>query len=193
MSDECSRADSDRSSGSVTSPFAARPSPHLSNPAARVRDTFEHIWRTRMADVAIVNPNLRVDIVGWRAWKGEWLGVLVTPWSISLMLLPGVGGCFRSLAMGERQSWPFPSGVYDFIGGNEVGLGAYQVCSLFSPVQRFVSQDEAVATAQAAMDALLRAEPGEGLAAAQLETARVEVRPGVKRGMSRRMFLRGGR
>ena len=146
-----------------------------------------------MADVPILNPNLRVDIVGWRAWQGDWLGVLVTPWSINLMLLPGQGGSFRALAVDERQGWSFPSGAYDFMGGNEEGLGAYQICSLFSPVLQFETHVDAVATAQAAMEALMCPEPGEGVAAAQLEKARAEGQSVSERQMSRRAFLRGGR
>jgi [NiFe] hydrogenase assembly HybE family chaperone len=172
---------------------ASPPSPHRGNPAPQVRAVFEHIWRARMAELPILNRKLQVDIVGWRAWQGEWLGVLVTPWSINLMLLPGSGGRFRALAMDERQSWSFPSGTYDFMGGDEEGLGAYQICSLFSPVLQFGSHEEAVAAARAAIDALMGAEPGEAVVAARLETARAEVQPVAERRMSRRLFLRGGR
>lgn len=172
---------------------AGQPSPHHGNPAPQVRAVFEHIRRTRMAEVPFLNPKLQVDIVGWRAWQGEWLGVLVTPWSINLMLLPGGGGKFRALAMDERQSWSFPSGTYDFMGGDEEGLGAYQICSLFSPVLQFATHDAAVAAARAAIEALLHAEPGEGVVAARLEQARGEVQSVTERRMSRRRFLRGGR
>ncbi|MBK8338234.1 MAG: [NiFe]-hydrogenase assembly chaperone HybE [Sterolibacteriaceae bacterium] len=172
---------------------ASPPSPHHGNPAPQVRAVFEHIWRTRMAQVPILNPKLQVDIVGWRAWQGEWLGVLVTPWSINLMLLPGSGGRFRKLAMDERQSWSFPSGSYDFMGGDEEGLGAYQICSLFSPVLQFDSHEQAVAAARAAIDALMGAESGEAVVAARLDKARADVQPVAERRMSRRLFLRGGR
>lgn len=172
---------------------AGQPSPHHDNPAPQVRAVFEHIRRTRMAELPILNPMLQVDIVGWREWQGEWLGVLVTPWSINLMLLPGSGGRFRALAMDEWQSWSFPSGTYDFMGGDEEGLGAYQICSLFSPVLQFDSHDEAVAAARAAIDALMVVETGEAVVAARLEKARAEVQPVAERRMSRRLFLRGGR
>lgn len=172
---------------------AIPPAPHHGNPAPQVRAVFEHIWRTRMADVPILNPRLQVDIVGWRAWQGEWLGVLVTPWSINLMLLPGSGGRFRKLAMDERQNWSFPSGSYDFMGGDEEGLGPYQICSLFSPVLQFDSHEQAVAAARAAIDALMGAESGEAVVAARLDKARADVQPVAERRMSRRLFLRGGR
>lgn len=171
----------------------AQPAAHRENPAPLVRDAFERIWHARMADVPILNPNLRVDIVGWRAWQGEWLGVLVTPWSINLMLLPGEGGKLRSLVMDERQSWLFPSGSYDFMGGHEDGLGDYQTCSLFSPVLQFEAHQDAVSTAQAAIEALMSPEAGDAAAGVQLEKVRAEGQSLTERPMSRRLFLRGGR
>jgi [NiFe] hydrogenase assembly HybE family chaperone len=179
------------------SPATALPQPHRENPAPVVRAAFERIWRTRMADVPILNPNMEVDTVGWRAWQGEWLGVLVTPWSINLMLFPGEGGKVRPLVMDERQTWAFPSGHYDFMGGSEDGIGHYQICSLFSPVLQFETQADAVNTALAAIQALMEAEPdpraGSQAAAEQLERARAEGKSVAERPMSRRMFLRGGR
>ncbi|MBL8492834.1 MAG: [NiFe]-hydrogenase assembly chaperone HybE [Rhodocyclaceae bacterium] len=179
------------------SPAVPAPQPHRENPAPVLRAAFERIWHTRMADLPILNPDMEVDTVGWRAWQGEWLGVLVTPWSINLMLLPGEGGNVRPLAVDERQTWSFPSGHYDFMGGNEEGIGHYQTCSLFSPVLQFETQADAVNTALAAIRALMEAEPdpraGSQAAAEQLERARAEGKSVAERPMSRRTFLRGGR
>jgi len=179
------------------SPAVSVTQPYRENPAPVVRVAFERIWHTRMADVPILNPNMAVDTVGWRAWQGEWLGVLVTPWSINLMLVPGEGGKVRPLVMDERQTWVFPSGHYDFMGGSEDGIGHYQSCSLFSPVLQFETQADAVNTALAAIQALMEAEPDpqaeRQAATEQLERARAEGKSVAERPMSRRMFLRGGR
>lgn len=167
--------------------------PYTENPAGRVRDVFEHIRTTRMADVPILNPQMQVDVIGWRKWAGEWLGILITPWTINLMILPGGGGEFRPLVMDERQSWQFPSGFYDFMGGEEAALGPYQICSLFSPVMEFESHAAAVETAQAVFEALMKEENAEADAASRLERARAEGQSISERPMSRRGFLRGGR
>jgi [NiFe] hydrogenase assembly HybE family chaperone len=127
---------------------------HCANPAARVVATFAAIARTRMTGLPIANPALVVAVPVMRAHLGEWLGVLVTPWAISLVLLPGGGGEFRALGADETQTWKFASGEYDFIGNDEPGLGPYQSCSLFSPVLEFTDQTSAEATACAALEAL---------------------------------------
>ena len=154
---------------------------HHRNPRARVEAAFSHIARTRMADVPVCNPALHVETVGFQRWQDEWLGILVTPWALNLMLLPGGGGVFRALWPGDSQWWQFPSGAYEFLGNREPGLGPYQVCSLFSPVFEFATQDAARDTAHAALAALFAATAPAGT----VDSASPEAA-----GLSRRAFLR---
>jgi len=128
--------------------------PHR-NPHGRVEAAFARIARTRMADVPVCNPALRVEAVGFQRWQDEWLCILITPWALNLMLLPGGGSAFRAIWPGDSQWWQFPSGAYEFLGNREPGLGPYQMCSLFSPVFEFASQEAARDTARAALAALL--------------------------------------
>ena len=116
---------------------------------------FRRIQRDRMQGLPILNPALRVKAVGFREWEGHSLGILVTPWFINLMLLPGDGDDWRPLRVGDKQSYRLPSGPYEFILGEEPGIGRYQMCSLFSPVLEFVDRETAEATAEAAMAALM--------------------------------------
>jgi [NiFe] hydrogenase assembly HybE family chaperone len=46
------------------------------------------------------------------------------------------------------------SEVFPFIGAHEEGFGAYEACSLFSPMFEFADHDAALATAQAVLGAL---------------------------------------
>lgn len=80
-------------------------------PVTDVKAVFEHIAVMRMRGLPIVNPALGVEALSFRRWAGEWLGVLITPWSLSLMLLPGGGAplfvCIRariSLGRFHRES-----------------------------------------------------------------------------------------
>ena len=70
-------------------------------------------------------------------------------WSMNLVCVPGLGkgvGCEDVLA--------FPSGDYTFVDAEESGVGAFALCSLFSPVFELADQAAAEATAAAALDAL---------------------------------------
>jgi [NiFe] hydrogenase assembly HybE family chaperone len=51
----------------------------------------------------------------------------------------------------------FPAGRFDFLVGEEAGLGRYQMCSLFSPVLEFEDQEAARIAGRAALAALFDA------------------------------------
>lgn len=155
------------------------------SPASELHATFARIAATRMAGLPVCNPALKVEVVGMQRWAGEWLSALITPWALNLMLLPGGGGHFRPLAVGQTQRWRFPSGEYVFSGQRETGLGAYQSCSLFSPVFEFASQAEAVAVAGASLAALLQVHAPHPDAAAHFAGQ-------APPNLSRRHFLGGG-
>lgn len=120
---------------------------------------FRRIDATRMADMPLRNPALGIEAVGFREWAGRQVGVLITPWSISVIVLPGSAKDVRTLLLDERQRWLFPSGEYEFMGGAEPECGAYQFCSLFSPPDEIADQAHARAVAQAVMQQLFQA-PG---------------------------------
>jgi [NiFe] hydrogenase assembly HybE family chaperone len=126
------------------------------DPCVRITDTYERIWRTRMEGLPFLNPRLRVEAVGFRAWEGQWLGALVTPWSLNLLLLPGEGE-WTSLPAGSERFVDFPAGCFRFIAGHEATLGESHSCSLFSPVLEFTDHDVARLTAEAALVGLFDA------------------------------------
>ncbi|MHB9119316.1 MAG: [NiFe]-hydrogenase assembly chaperone HybE [Burkholderiales bacterium] len=117
------------------------------SPAARIEPVFLAIQKDRMDGLPILNPALSVEAVGFVPWREDWVGVLISPWFMNLMLMPGKE---HSLA-GDSVVHSFPSGDYAFSVGYEAGLGYYQSCSLFSPVFEFSDQASARSTAEAVM------------------------------------------
>jgi [NiFe] hydrogenase assembly HybE family chaperone len=158
---------------------------------------FRRIHRERMAGLPVLNPELDVEAVGFCRWGEYCLGVLVTPWFMNVMLLPGEGDAWQGISAGSVQVHHFPSGDYEFIVGEEAGIGCYQLCSLFSPMFEFSSQAAAVATAQAALDALLQpaaADTAQDTAAGVTEQTAAQQRGWEERlaePVSRRAVLRG--
>lgn len=157
--------------------------------AARLASAYERIARTRMADLPFLNPALRVEAVGFRPWGGEWLGALVTPWSVNLVLLPGEGE-WRSLPMGGERIVALPAGRYRFIAGHDEEAGEHHACSLFSPAQEFGSHETAVAVAEAALEALFDA-GHDRIPDAEAVKESVEAAPDKPARVSKRDFLRG--
>ncbi|MCI4431036.1 MAG: [NiFe]-hydrogenase assembly chaperone HybE [Burkholderiales bacterium] len=128
---------------------ACRPSP-----AVALERAFQSVLQRQMQDMPMLNRALSVEAVGFRPWHEHWLGIMVTPWFMNLMLLPRVSANWQPIAERESRHYVFPAGVFEFIGGSDPVLGDYQACSLFSPMFEFADQGGARATAVAALEAL---------------------------------------
>lgn len=124
------------------------------DPSSRLEDAFNATYRGRMKGLAFVNPALRVEAVAFAPWKTYWLGVMLTPWSMNLMLTPRELAAWRPLPAGEKRRYAFPAGAFDFIGACDDALGEYLICSLFSPVLEFADHETARETARVAREAL---------------------------------------
>ena len=156
----------------------------------KIEAVFNEIARTRMQGVPIINPALRVEAVGFREWDGRWIGVLLTPWTINLMLLPGQDAPLIPLSLDEKMLWDFPSGAYEFMGLNDPVIGTCHICSLISPVTQFATHEEALAVAQEIIVALFAAAEDKNELAARIEDARLKGESIARQNISRRDFLR---
>ncbi|KAA0576604.1 [NiFe]-hydrogenase assembly chaperone HybE [Azospirillum sp. B21] len=121
---------------------------------ARLEAAFREIHTAQMRGLPIVNDALAVKAVGFRRHDERWLGALVTPWFLNLVLLPGEGDDWSTLIPGAKELIEFPSGRYEFVHANRKGVGAYKACSLFSPMFEFASMLQATETASAALVSL---------------------------------------
>jgi [NiFe] hydrogenase assembly HybE family chaperone len=117
--------------------------------------TFNEILDKRMRDLPVVNASLSVQAVGFNRFGEDWLGVLITPWFMNLMLLPGPNSHWRTQQPGTKIEKHFPYGVFEFTLGSEPQMGIYALCSLFSPMFQFENQVAALAAAQSALQGLL--------------------------------------
>ncbi len=114
-------------------------------------NAFRRIQATRMTGIPILNPALEVEALGFRDWNGMRIGILITPWSINLVVLRGSDAELQTLRLNERRTWAFPSGSYEFMGGDEPECGPFDFCSLFSPPEEFHDQTAARAVAESAL------------------------------------------
>jgi len=127
---------------------------HASDPSAVVERTYARIQRECMDGLPILHAALAVQAVDFEEWAGHWLGIVVTPWCMSVLLVPGATGEWVMPRVQQRRIVPFPFGSLAFLGSEATELGEYQTCSLFSPMERFPNQAEAVEAASATLRAL---------------------------------------
>jgi [NiFe] hydrogenase assembly HybE family chaperone len=121
---------------------------------ARLEADFREIYNGKMRDVPLCNHSLHVQAVGFTEWQGHYLGVLIAPWFMNLVLLAGPDDAWAALDTGAKEVIGFPSGQYEFIHNTREQVGGYKACSLFSPMGDFASQVQAVDVARSVMAAL---------------------------------------
>ena len=125
--------------------------PYAECPAEQVETAFFHIYRDRLADVPIHNTALSVEAVDFQLWQGHWLGVLVTPWSMSVLMLPTSAEGWEMPGANQRLFRTFPIGPLAFLGNDEEELGQFLSCALFGSMAHFTTQADAIQAARAAL------------------------------------------
>jgi [NiFe] hydrogenase assembly HybE family chaperone len=155
---------------------------------------FTEVFNAKMRDVPMVNHTLHVQAVEFRPHEGGFLGVLVAPWFMNLVVLPPDGR--PVLAAKEKEVILFPSGEYEFIHNAREQTGPYLACSLFSPMGDFTSQLQAVEVARAVMVELFkadnRAETDRAAEIRAMREAELAPPPALDPAPSRRSLLTGG-
>jgi len=127
----------------------------VEDPSAALVALYEDVQRSTMQGLPIVNPALAVEAVAFAPWDGRWLGIMVTPWFMNVVLAPLDPHAWQPLPMGEKRFEPLPAGDFEFIGAFDERVGEFRICSLFSPVLEFDDQATARFVARTARDALL--------------------------------------
>ena len=144
---------------------------------ARLERRFDEIALSRMAGLPVMNRALEVAALGFEPFGADRLGILLTPWFLNLVILPGEAG---ERASGEKITRALPAGRVEFIVTRDEELGPLLMCSLSSPVFQFADPQAASDAAGAALAEIRR--PAEEAGAGKARA----------RAVSRRAFLRGG-
>ncbi len=137
----------------------------------KLESTFENIYRERMNDMPVVNDQIGVHAVSFQKWEQLYLGVMVTPWFMNLMLLPIIPETWKHKQILSYSTYNFPSGQYKFLTGFEPRIGKYQTCSLFSPMFAFSNNAAALETAEIVLKELINPENFE---ADEIQSSHIE-------------------
>jgi len=140
------------------------------DPSPQVEQAFRRIEVELMAGLPFCNPALRVEAVGFALHDDQWLGALVTPWTLNLLLLPARAETWISAPEGRRLMVTYPAGEFPFLGGCEDEIGEYLACPLIASMAQFVDQETARLTARASLIALRRDSSAPDPAAVKVES-----------------------
>jgi len=123
--------------------------------AEMLEQTFSRILHEQMVGIPILNNRLKVQALGFQEFKGRVIGILITPWLMNLIMLPGENDDWGALELGKKQPHRFPSKTFKFMVNEFDDIGKCQTYSLFSPMNEFINQDHALAAAQSFLDTLM--------------------------------------
>ncbi len=120
-----------------------------------LEQVFRAIHKERMAGLPILNPALHVQAVGFRQLHSHSVGILITPWFMNLIALPSPSDKWQDAEAGDKREFEFPSGTCEMDVCEEEQLGRYLSHPLFSPMGGFTDQQQAVTTAESAMERIM--------------------------------------
>lgn len=141
----------------------------------------------RMERAPGFNPALSVVAAGFRPWQGQWVGAVVTPWAIQLVLLAGEGT--EAPVAGARRNHVFPSGERTLLGLELEGYGPVETGPLVPTVTGFQDQRTAEQVALAAFSGLFTLADLQPVVQAPSDGPADGEQP--KKPVSRRDFIRG--
>jgi len=118
------------------------------NPSARLENAFQAIADGEMQDLPFFQPQIPVRACGFQLFEQQWVGTILTPWMLSLLVLPGPEQVWQPYAVGDKLALSLPCGSVRFIVGEIAGCGQYLACSLMSPLDRHLGAERALALAQ---------------------------------------------
>lgn len=119
---------------------------HIENPASLLERHF-----IDLSDRPAENPLLICRAVGFSRYRGDWLGVMITPWFMDLFLLPGGGSLWGDIPAGQRRYVDLPQGTVPFVAADDRKIGSYQYSRLVAPVSTLPDMAAALSLAQGVM------------------------------------------
>jgi [NiFe] hydrogenase assembly HybE family chaperone len=158
--------------------------------AAILEAVYRDTVQARMQGLPVYNPALRVEAHGFTPRDGHCSGVLITPWCMNLVLLPGEGDSWTGQAPGSRVEVAFPAATYSMILSLPTGIQPHLSLTLFTTVLDFPNQDTARLVADEVLKRLYQAETGSEARYAEPGSAELD-REGLRRPLSRQDLLHG--
>ena len=135
-----------------------------------------------------VNAALSCRAIGFARYRGDWLGVVITPWFVDLYLLSGGGELWGDIPSGQRRYVELPQGTVPFTAADDPQIGSYQYSPLISPVSSLPDMAAAMKLANDVLSGIFgEFAPTLPESPAPRSTSDQESNPGL---VSRRGFLR---
>src|SRR5476649_2169292 len=99
------------------------------HPQPLLERLFHGIAESEMRTLPFYRPRIPIRACGFQLFERQWIGALLTPWMLSLLVLPGPGQEWPRRSVGTRLALALPCGNVNFTLG-EIDGSQYLSSSL---------------------------------------------------------------
>ncbi|MDX7805628.1 hydrogenase-2 assembly chaperone [Aeromonas caviae] len=124
------------------------------NPAPLLVAQYERIAREEMQALPFYHATMSI-VAECTLFEGQWLGCVLTPWMLSVVVLPGPDQLWPVRSSSERLALQLPCGNLTFMVGALPETGQLLACSLMSPIDPHLGADEGRALVSITLKMLL--------------------------------------
>ena len=127
--------------------------------SADVQSAFQAIYDNSLKGLPIENPVLDVEAVCFTEHDGRIVGIITTPWLMTLLVFPRNDEDWSDVKVGTKKEFNFPAREYECLANEIDGIGMYFGFAIYSPMHEFEHHPHAVASAEAFMEVLMVENP----------------------------------
>ncbi|EHM47558.1 hydrogenase-2 assembly chaperone [Yokenella regensburgei] len=114
----------------------------VGDPSPRLEAAFQAVAQQEMCGLPFFRAHIPVRACGFQLFEQQWIGGMLTPWMLSLLVLPGPGEVWQSRTVGDKLALRLPCGDVRFTVGEMAGCGQYLASSLMSPLENHLTAQQ---------------------------------------------------